>query len=374
VIVAPRSDMATQYDRARPVLDGLRFSKDADWTSEHDSGAMARYRFGDAILQVSANDKKLLDPLDECYGECAVPDSDCSRAALRCSLRSARNGGASSLFFADGAPSHLETCALGLLHPPRGDPPYLLWQTDYPGWLYIGTPPAPVAAVGERELLFDMERVPYDFLPELLVACTLAAQPGLMAIHAAALKIRERGVLLAGPSHAGKTTLSLHLASKGHTLLGDEVAALRLGTGEVLALRRSIRLRPGPRGGRLLGALALAGVQDCVDRATAPMRVGNLFPGTGVESGLLAGVFFLEDFAGRASVEPFRLSLDDRRVFDFLAANAVAFVSWGLSKETRALRLLALHRLLSRVPCFRLVVGDPDGTCDLIERALEDIC
>jgi serine kinase of HPr protein (carbohydrate metabolism regulator) len=59
----------------------------------------------------------------------------------------------------------------------------------------------------------------------------------MLPIHGASLQIGAAGVVLVGASHSGKTTTSLHLAARGHTLLGDEIALIRLATGAAGPLR-----------------------------------------------------------------------------------------------------------------------------------------
>ncbi|MFO1190211.1 MAG: hypothetical protein U1E97_11685 [Alphaproteobacteria bacterium] len=55
-----------------------------------------------------------------------------------------------------------------------------------------------------------------------LVAARLAAEPEALAIHAAAVVIGSRAVVLVGHSQSGKSTIALHLAAGGHRLLGDD--------------------------------------------------------------------------------------------------------------------------------------------------------
>jgi hypothetical protein len=174
-----------------------------------------------------------------------------------------------------------------------------------------------------------------------------------------------RGILLAGPTHAGKTTTALHLARRGHGLLGDEAALLRLATGDLLPMRRAVTVRPGPHGA-IFAAHAPGG------RGVA-RPISALFPGSWPEPAPLRAAFFLTGFADRPSRAPFRLTLTDETIFDALTSVDIAYAAWGTAPERRALRLLALRQALGRVPGWRLEVGPPSETAELIERTVEEL-
>lgn len=54
----------------------------------------------------------------------------------------------------------------------------------------------------------------------------LCHQRGLLPIHASAVRIDGRAVLIAGVSGAGKSTLAAALGARGHALIADDVAAV----------------------------------------------------------------------------------------------------------------------------------------------------
>jgi hypothetical protein len=60
----------------------------------------------------------------------------------------------------------------------------------------------------------------------LLIQTVVAATPHLLTLHAAALQRDGRPLLLAGPSGAGKTTLSIALARAGWSFGSDEIVLL----------------------------------------------------------------------------------------------------------------------------------------------------
>jgi len=334
--------------------------------------ATASYLLGNAVLQVAADHPTLLDSFARLYGECAIPETASSAPSVRCVVRNAAHTSLLQVTFLDGAPLDPATAALGLLHPPRGDPPYAVRTASLEGWRLVGGAVTPVVAASGNRVLIDSRRVPDDFLVEYLVSATLEAQPELLVLHAAALQVRNAGILLAGPSRAGKTTTSAHLAARGHGLLGDEMTVIRMSNAEVLPLRRSVSLRAGPRAPELSALLARHAVRETqvAGGKTEPIRIDKLFPGSQARPVRLSGAFFLNGFAAAPAATPFRLSLKDANVFDYLAANDIALVSWGLTPARRALRLLALKHMLTQLPCWRLTVGQPAETAELIERTM----
>jgi hypothetical protein len=73
-------------------------------------------------------------------------------------------------------------------------------------------------------------------------------------LGAASLDVGGRGVILAGPVGAGKTTLAVAVAGRGARLLSDEVAALDLSSGRLAGWARAVGIRPDTQ-----AALGVAG-------------------------------------------------------------------------------------------------------------------
>jgi hypothetical protein len=61
-------------------------------------------------------------------------------------------------------------------------------------------------------------------------------QRGLLPLHASAVEVRGRGVILMGPSGVGKSTLAAALAKRGHHVLSDEITAITLREGQPYVL------------------------------------------------------------------------------------------------------------------------------------------
>jgi hypothetical protein len=60
------------------------------------------------------------------------------------------------------------------------------------------------------------------------MAALLLAQQGRFALHSSVVDMHGAGIALAGPRGAGKSTTALRLVQRGHQLIADDVAAIRL--------------------------------------------------------------------------------------------------------------------------------------------------
>jgi len=327
------------------------------------------------MLKLAVYESSILDSFRARYGECELSSLDRGEIPfVSCVVSTGCPSSLIAIHFSQGPPLDLAKIALGLSHPPLGAPPYAISDAQRTGWCLIGGSDRPVAAACHAGLLVDPSGVAEHFVADYLVAATLSAQSNVMVLHAAAVQLGSRGAILTGASHAGKTTTSMHLASRGHRLLGDEMTVIRLGSRELLPMRRSLSLRAGPRSSVL--ASALRRVRTCeghsVDGEIGPLRIDELFPARGDDPVDLKAAFFLSGFSERPAIEPFDLTMNDEIAFDYMSANDVASITWGFEPQLRALRLLALKQLMAYVQCWKLSVGPPDETAKLIEITMEE--
>jgi hypothetical protein len=335
----------------------------------------AYFRIGDEVLELAVDEPSFLDSFRARYGECEL--NSLNRAAIpliRCVVNAGYPSPLIAVYFLQGPTLDLAKIALGLSHPPNGAPPYAISDAQRTGWSLIGGSNRSIAAASRTGLLIDPHNVAEDFMADYLVAATLSVQSNVMVMHAASLQLGSGGAILTGASHAGKTTTSMHLASRGHRLLGDEMAVIRLGSRELLPLRRSLSLRAGPRSPVLASALQRARVCEghSVNGKIGPLRIDEVFSASGDGPVGFKAAFFLNGFSERAVIEPFDLTLNDESAFDHLSANEVASISWGMTPQRRTLRLLALKQLMGHVRCWKLRVGPPDETARLIESTMEE--
>jgi len=332
---------------------------------------LAAYRLGDTVLEIATDDPSLHDAFRQFYGDCADADAEPSAGRIRCTLRRAEHPRLILLGFDEELPADAAMAAYHLLRGTHAEPPYSVTDSPLPGWRLAGGVREPLLAARGRHVLLAAWMVPPLFLAEYLAGLALSAQPQLMAIHAASLRIGDAGVVVAGGSHAGKTTMALHLAARGHELYGDELALIRLATRELLPFRRTVTLRPGPRAAELSALLKMREQEAKLQvdsEGAGHWRIGRLFGETAPSPVPLRTVFVLAGFENRPSAAPFQFSLADENIIGWFGQPAAAYCSWGLTSGTRTLRLLALRQLLAQVPCWRLKAGSPTETAILIEQ------
>jgi energy-coupling factor transporter ATP-binding protein EcfA2 len=193
-------------------------------------------------------------------------------------------------------------------------------------------------------------------------------QRDVLFFHAASLAIGGKGVLIFGPKGAGKTTISLALAGRDHSFLGDEYAAVSASDFELLPFRRTASIREGPRTEQVDEYLAAhdCQVENNLDGTTRRRAcVGEIFPGATPRSAFLTHAFFLSGFASRPGLRRFQPGIESLHLLAPLLCTV-----WGVPASVRALSFL---RLLSRARCYQLEAGGhPDETAALVEQTVEE--
>jgi hypothetical protein len=86
----------------------------------------------------------------------------------------------------------------------------------------------------------------------------VAALRGLHVIHASAVALGDHAIAMAGAPGAGKSTLAVEFVLRGHSLLAEDVLALRLEGEKVLAEPgvSLVNLRPSERAEEAIAAAA----------------------------------------------------------------------------------------------------------------------
>jgi Serine kinase of the HPr protein, regulates carbohydrate metabolism len=126
---------------------------------------------------------------------------------------------------------------------------YAFWASDV-GWFLVD-PRAP--SIGIEAGTGDSLRRELRLFGVPTALCVL--ERGDLSIHAAAVEIDGHGVLLAGPSKFGKTTLAAAFARAGHRLLSEDTTTCTTRGGPALfpgpaavRLRRDVAVDIGPIG------------------------------------------------------------------------------------------------------------------------------
>lgn len=96
----------------------------------------------------------------------------------------------------------------------------------------------------------------------LFVTELLGTVSECFVFHGTVVSKDGRAVVVSGPTTFGKTTLGIHLATRGFSLLADDVCILERATGRVVPFTRPLRLRPGARA--MLSAEQLAAAEAAV--------------------------------------------------------------------------------------------------------------
>lgn len=189
----------------------------------------------------------------------------------------------------------------------------------------------------------------------------MRARADAIFFHAASLAVRGGAALLVGAKGAGKSTLALALAARGHALLGDEHACYVPAAGALEPFRRPVGVKPGPRAAAVDALLAARGRSPERD-GMMRVPVEELFPGAEPAGAPLRTVVFLAGFAPRPRLEV----LDPARA----EVGRLQPVGVSLLNAPRTRRVFEMSRLLREARVLELRAGAPDETSSALEEAL----
>ena len=181
--------------------------------------------------------------------------------------------------------------------------------------------------------------------------------------HAASVAIDGRGALFAGPRRAGKSTTTLALAARGHTVLGDDIAWYEPATNELRDFRRPIGVREGPRARVVDEVMAALGPrEEFRDSVRVPLAEFVPVPAESCRVPLVA-TFVIRGFADEPRAERIQPQLAH--------APLLQPITLSLLNTSPGRRLLQVVRLLAAVPMYDLHLGQPDKSAKFLEELLE---
>lgn len=258
-----------------------------------------------------------------------------------------------------GATPGPEDLLLGLDSP---ESPFRRLDSPDPSWTRIAfrDEAVPVFSFHGSECLFRKGPRGREAVALLLFHRMLRLRSDVVFFHAASVGLGGRGVMIVGAKGAGKSTLALALAARGHDFLGDETAGFRPDTAELIPVRRPVGIKPGPRAAAVKQALDRLG-RDPDRDGMLRVDVDTLLPAAAPRALPLAAVVFLAGFAQSPGLEEVAAGRDE-------LARLQPFAS-SLVNAPAGRRVIELARMLAGVRAYRLSPGDPDATAALLESA-----
>jgi hypothetical protein len=340
------------------------------------SDAGAWFRIGDQHLHLGSRRDGFADEFEARYRGCTIaPPSPSSLATIRCEA-APLVGSLLCLTF--------EGVRLPDLLRAAGTPFRMLRHLEcvevpgpLPGWrmLLERDGGAPVVASDGRRLVVDLAVAPPEFGTDCIASVAQAAQPEVMFLHAASFGVAGSGALLIAGGRGGKSTTALALAERGHAFLGDDMAAVRTRTCELLPFRKVASLRPGAYvrsfEGRFLSTPHMVAVGPDGE-ARMLVHMADMFPASAGPELPLRYAFLLDGFGARPRLSPDRPDIGDVRRLRVAVSESLPL--WGTSPGRDLMRFLTMVHLLSRLDCYLLELGSPRQSAAAIESAMEAIC
>jgi hypothetical protein len=376
--------------RRAPPRAGARGARAADFAARVQAFAAAAldapdrrlrstwFLIGDLHLQVLSDARGFLDELEAQYRDCIVEAPRAGAPRIRCDARRLPGSALIGLVFeGDGVPDPFDAAGTPF-RIVRDFQRYARVDGPAPGWhmLVDGVDGGrPVVAGDGRRLVVDLDHAPPEFASDCVVNVAQGAQRDVLFLHAASFGIAGAGAVLVGWSRSGKSTSALALAARGHDFLGDDVAAIRTRSRELLPFRKTVSLRPGPFVSSLGARLAAAphtAVVGTDGEARTVVRMRDLFPAAPTGALPLRFAFLLDGFGAQPRLTPYRPSIADAKRLRPVVNGATP--SWGLSPGRDLMRFLAIVDVLSALDCYLVELGSPEASVAAIEHVMEAAC
>jgi hypothetical protein len=187
--------------------------------------------------------------------------------------------------------------------------------------------------------------------------------PAAPIVHGASVWANDRRAVILGTKGTGKSTLAIHLLTKGIAVEGDEHVVVR--EHDVIARPRPISLKGGSLG--LLPESVAQIIRACPSDEIegVPLYIvapSVLFPPWRIRAGGVDHLVFAEpNHGGESTIAP----LTNEEAFSRLMAD-----TW-LPERQQSVAVARLRRLAFRAKCWRLRLGDLDAAERCIRQLLE---
>ncbi len=233
---------------------------------------------------------------------------------------------------------------------------------DSSGWTLIAEESGnePVLLFRDQHCLFRrVETWPLVAL-SLFFRAVFGTRRNAILFHASSVGVFDRGFLFAGPRRAGKSTLSLALAARGHHFLGDEIAWYLPDTHELIDFRRPVGVREGPQAALINKAMTERAPNGIAFHDSLRLPIDALVPQQAARPTRLDSVFILRGFEPVPRVVPVLPTLEHAALLQPLPVSML--------NAAPGRRLLQMTRLLASVKMYDLYPGHPDATAILLEE------
>jgi len=188
----------------------------------------------------------------------------------------------------------------------------------------------------------------------------------LITLHAACVIHRGKGVLLAGNSGAGKSSLAYACARRGWTFVSDDASAFPRNVADIKVIGHPQKFRFREPVGELFPEFkGRNGTLRAWGKRTVEVSTHSIDGLTTAEEGPVNAVIFLNRPAHEPG-PPQLISLSNEDSW-----RRLSFSVWAIQMPAFEQRLAALQRLL-KVPIFEMRYSELDPAIDLLQNLVEE--
>jgi hypothetical protein len=261
---------------------------------------------------------------------------------------------------ARGLPAAFVPDILAAFGPARGTP-VLRYRVDgHPDPAMLGWAPVLPALFRDGAPIYWS-----DYLPDLgrafeldLYRQLVARAEGLFILHAAAVEIDGRAVVLAGDSGAGKSTMAQALIERGAGYISDEYVGLDV-RGQVQGVPRPLTPTDG-----VLPAVIPAGFRA----GGYPLRLAST--GEIIDYGFLQPPRMVHEPVPLAALVLLRYSPGEEPGVRLVPGGEALMRLWHCTYRTGAEAMAIAEHLLASNPAHELVTRSIEGACADLQRLL----